>query len=193
MKTLKNIAWIVFALWGIGLIISIFSSDSESSNKAETESSVGAASPIGENTDSVSSHSPVNQSDLTCYPYIPVVSGDRNSVNLNGSACVGYFHAYTLASNSGNTAALNQLNNPEIQKYIETVAKIADTIEESCPRDGLSEMQKGYSNGKAMFEINISLVSIGSVLDSTIVERGKQCQLVYEYYGGILNNRLSNL
>lgn len=192
MKILKNIAWSVLAIWGIALLVSVFVSDKQTSDKTEVAPSVVAQSPVAETTEPVTSQASGKPSDLTCYPYKPIVEGDRISANFNGSGCVGYFNAYALATNSGNAAVLKQLNDPELQLYIENVAKLADIIEESCPRDGLAEELKGYQRGKEILEMNIALVKSGSMPLSTIQERAKQCQSVYEYYGGILNKRLAN-
>ncbi len=193
MTKLKPILWAVVAIWGFGVLLNAIMSSDSSSEQAELEDTIATEETLAAaSTQAATQLAPENASNLTCYPYQPIAESPPNTLHLSGSACIGYFYAFAIATNSENAAALRQLNDPSIQLFNENVAKLADIIEESCPREGLSDQLKGYTRGQEMLEINMAFVQGGSMQPSTLAARGRQCQSVYEYYGDILNQRMSN-
>lgn len=192
MKKLKPIFLAVVAIWGFALLINVIISSFGTSEETELGATIVAEEPLAASAHAVTQPAQGNTSNLTCYPYRPIVDGDQNALNLSGSACIGYFNAYAIATNSGNAAVLRQLNDPQVQLFTENAARLADVIEESCPRAGLPDALKGYERGQEILEMNVTFVGSGLMQLSTLQARARQCQSVYEYYGGILNQRMSN-
>lgn len=191
-KKLKPILWGILGIWVVAVLLNGFMSDPDITEQAERHSSGVSGQELADASRPEAERNQSQADDLECYPYAPIVPGDQVALNLNGSAYIGYSHAYSLASSQLNPETLSQLKDPETTLFVERLAEFTDLIERKCPRDNLPEELMGYDSGKEIFEVNWALYMNDLLPLETLLARRDQSLDVLTHYSEIFINRLEN-